>query len=442
MKLVSARETTARIRLFWSECDRYRWAVLRSPDGAVVRGFTDFLDDLVVGRQTRGSPPKATKSQLEAATYSLLEFANFLANENISLARVCDKDLVRFRNAALASVRVNPRSRGSKLTASKTVNVKLRNVYGFLFWCQKKHFIPQKTLGWTNAPVRSSLPEAESRGSPTDLKDENKYPLIYEGVGENSRAHDGQYWATPDDIDRIEDLFWSQGDLQIAERNVLMMRIADHQGWRIESVNSLTTCEFSTSEFSRQKDNNYYVVSPPKQKLSREYHFEMSWELAHQIRRFIEKSRADLLARHNATEQTAKKRLFLSSKDANPLSDGSCVAIFADAFQSIGSPKGAGSHSFRRSRAESVAEEELARQIGLGLPIDRQAIVQAVKDVLGHASDEAQRAYDRALSRYRRASKEAQFRLRYQALELENDRLTLEVIALQRRLADLGVSTA
>ena len=432
---VAAQQRQA--RLFWTDSAGYRAPTLRDREGNLLHPFVAYLDAFVEDLRKKKSPTKASQSQIEATTYALFGFANFLLRERAKLYRVDDDILRRYRDDAYQAVIANPKSRGNSHQAHVTVNVKLRRVYDFIYSCQKRRLLPKKILGWQDCQIQSSLPESETRGGDSDRSDRRKYPLCYQGVGEESRLHDGQHWATVEEIGEIEDFFWKQDSAFAAERNVLMLRLAEIEGWRIESVNSLLLGQFSDEACKRYAKNDCFAVGPPRQKLGRQHTFDMPWELAEHIRTYIGGSRKELLKSLGVTEDIAHERVFVSVRTGAPLTDRSCTEIFSTAFKAVGAPKGAGAHALRRYKSQLTAEEEIRFRLENKLSVAKEDVEKVVMETLGHGSREAQRAYHRAVGRRKKTSPEVVLRARVDASALEKDRLRGELRLVQDRVHEL-----
>ena len=212
--------------LFW-EIDEhgYRWPTLRDRAGELLQPATGHLESIVRSARRLRVKASSIKSELEAATYAVHQFSEFLAERGLKLYRVDDQLIADFRDHAYLSVRDNSISKDSDLKAKNTVNVKLVRVYKFIYWAQRELRLPRNTIGYLNCRVKSSLPEADSRAEEVDFEPNRLYPELFRGVGGSSRSDGGQYWATESDIDNIEDYFWERNSLGIASRNTMMLRI-------------------------------------------------------------------------------------------------------------------------------------------------------------------------------------------------------------------------
>lgn len=422
------------VTLLWdTDDDGHRWPALRGPSGVLLEPFTSYLEFVVAEQKKACAGLKAFTSRVEAATYAVSTLAEFLIRNNRRLYRIHDEWLIDLRNEMLVDVRANPVSRGSSLASKRTVNVKLVEVYQLLHWAQKNRRLPAGTIGWLKCRVRSSLPESETRGASVDFKRSHLYPVCYQRVGKGSGRDEGQYWATAEDIERIEDHFLASENLQLAVRNILAVRIQQYTAWRNESVNSLTVDQFSEDALRPQRGNPFCLLSPAKQKFDYEKSFAVSWVLIDRIVEYIKFNRQQMLLASGASERDTERRLFISEK-GRPLTDDSYGEIIADAFRAIGAPKGSGGHSLRRYRTAEEVKSVVAAQKARGLPTDRDTVTHRVMELLGHNSEEAQRAYDHVESRVFFESRESELWRRLQAAELKRDALRAQLMSLLSHL--------
>jgi hypothetical protein len=236
----------------------YRWPSLRARNtGELLEPFTPYLEALVLEKRKLRSGTKGVASLVEPATYALASLASFLIRTNRKLYRITGDWLDDIREEMFDAIKANPISRGKANAMKRTANAKLRYIYKFLYWCQQNRKLPTGTIGWNMCRVRSSLPEADTRGAKVDRQAKRLYPKCYERVGGSTRQDEGQYWATAEDFDKIEDHFWATHEHLIAVRNTLAMRIQKLVGWRNESVNSLTIYQFSEKELGVKRSKPF-----------------------------------------------------------------------------------------------------------------------------------------------------------------------------------------
>lgn len=413
----------------------YRWPTIRDDSGELLEPFTSFLEALMQREKSSKSGPKSAASTVESATYAVSALAEYLLTTNQKLYRLTDARLEELRRLMLEGIQANPIGRGKNHASKRSTNTKLINIYKFLYWAQKNRRLPSSSIGWSGCRIQSSLPEADSRGSTLDIKAERMYPLCFERVGGSTRRNEGQYWATTEDIEAIEDFFWSKHPPLLAERNTLALRIQEQTAWRNESINSLTIDMFSSRALQRKRMQPFCLLSPPKQKFGYEKEFSVEWTLIDRIVEYISHGRTQLVKEAGASEIDTEGRLFVGIK-GKPLTDRTYGEIFSMAFQAIHAPKGSGGHSIRRYRTVEEVKAEISRRRTMGLNLTRELVVRPVMDLLGHNSEEAGRAYDRVTERLRFESYEADLSRRAIKAELEADhlraRLDKVVNALQK----------
>ncbi|WP_321175947.1 hypothetical protein [Paraburkholderia caribensis] len=377
--------------LIWSNFEGSRYPSLRDHEGKLLEPFTSYLHS-VVRRSAERFEPNRARSEIQAATYAVTAFCEFLQKQRRRLTNVDQKLLLRFRNDAFEQTLVHPSGHGRQRPAAKTTNVKLRHVYNMLTWCQENRRIPKQTIGPRNCRVTSTLPCKPEQPHSSALD----YPLCYRGIGENARIDESQYWATDEDIRRVEEIFREKHGRFTAERNVLLLRLGEHEGWRVGSSVSLRIEQFSDEAFEEQKNADAFEVCPPDQKLGYQFSFSMPWPLAYFIKNYVETNRAEHMQAHGISEEQAQHRIFLNARDGSPLRPRSVSQIFSAALRELGRPKRAAYHAFRRYKAQKIAEEIIERRTREGKSLAPDDVVDEIARALGHASREAQRAYVRA----------------------------------------------
>lgn len=412
---MKVRRDYREVLLLWTDFYGERVPTLRDSDGRLLYPFNEYLDELSQDLRERAVGHTQRASEMDSTTYAIKALCDYLAQKGKTVLDL-DQTLLRdFRDDALKRVKASDNHRGDENAARRTVNAKLRRIYKCLYKCQRAHRLPKDTIGSTRCKIASSWPQFDE--SPSELlnQDRRKHPLCFAGIGEGSREDNSLYFATKKDIAAIEELFWGQANSMAAMRNVMMLRIFEHMGWRVASLNSLTAHQFSDAALASQAHLGQFIVVPPHQKGGHTYTFSMPFELACQINEFINGPRQACLKEIGATESTTEGRLFFSVKTGKPLTDGSVTEIFADAFKAVKAPKGSGAHSLRRFVGQETADEEVAFRRANKLSLDREDVERAIQEKLGHSSVLSQRVYRRALSKLRRSDQVA--RLQNEVLE-------------------------
>jgi hypothetical protein len=265
-----------------------------------------------------------------------------------------------------------------------------------------------------------------------------KYPLSYRRIGEKTRVDESQYWATEEDIRILAERFregnGSNGSY-CAERNILLLRLGEYEGWRVGSSVSLTIDQFSDKAFQEQANADAFEVCPPDQKLGYQFSFSMPWPLANFIKNvYIETIRKHHMTTHGITEDTAQSRIFLSATTGKPLRPKSVSSIFSSALRALGRPKRAAYHAFRRYKAQKIAEEIIERRMRDGTSLAKDDVIDEIARALGHSTREAQRAYLRANKKCNLQSVEERQRDEIAALQLEIAQVRARNVTLEREL--------
>lgn len=420
------------VHLFWSKFDHLRLPTIRDACGRSMQPYTDYFDSFA--DEFADSTEQAARSTIEARTYALHALALFLCagKRPLALGDISDGVLKKFKKWELNRVRSNAKSRGDLSQAKDTVNVKLRSIYQFINWSQKNYAVPSETIGPVDCKVISTIPliEREPNISKHISSPECKFPLLYTSTGRrNTASGTGQHWATEDDIERLEDIFWDSAT-SVAVRNTTMLRILDVNGWRIGSANSLTCDQFSDEQFKRWDGHTNFGVIPPVQKFGAFRTFEMPWALANRIREYIHdgatgrKSIADHVETRSGTVTT--DHIFISVKDGCAMATNAWSGIFGDAFRRIGTPKGTAAHALRRGAGERRANQLIDALTESGLPVTEECVTAELMQFLGHSTKQAQASYFRALRRRRSHSQVDALATALEARTLEGDRLRAE----------------
>lgn len=430
------------VLLLWNELGDERVPTLRDNEGRLLYPFNEYLDDISLELHRRKASPSQRKSHLESATYAIKSLCSFLATRGRTVLQLDDTLLREFRDDALERVMKSKTFRGDENASKRTVNAKLRHVYQLLFKCQKGHRLPKRTIGPTRCKVQSSWPLLDE--APTNIlnEDRRKHPLCFRAVGENSREDNSQHFATRKDIVKLEELFWRQASPIASYRNIMMLRVASLMGWRVASLNSLETRQFSQAALASQAHLDDFTVVPPHQKGGYSYAFSMPFELACQVAEFVAGPRAQCLEALGVAESVTEGRIFLSARTGKPLCNHSVSELFADAFKKLGAPPGSGAHSLRRFVGQETANDEVAFRRANNLSLAREDVERAIQEKLGHANVLSQRVYRRAISKLRTSDEVS--RLRNELLEQQgkNLRLNSDLKAAAQAIKDLESALA
>jgi integrase len=439
--MTQERHFDSEISLHWVRLEKERVPSLRDSGGRLLYPFNEYLDTLSSILHEKETPARTIKSQLDAATYALKSFAQFLASRKKDLSEVDDDTIVAYRKHAFKQVKASHISRDDDLAARRTVNVKLKEIYKFLSECQRAYRLDPTTIGFSDCRVCSTLPlklEGAARGA--GLEEGQLYPKCFERIGNKSAGDTRQYWATDKDVDALEDYFWGRNrETHTALRNILMMRLGEQLAWRISSINSLEVSQFSEEELHRQRENDAFTVAPPFQKRGYTDSFTVRWELAREVARFISEERAGHLWKLGCTERDAGRRVFLSTR-GTPLTDHYAIELLADAFKAIApgrNTKGRGSHSLRRRSAKERMRDEISFRRAQGLSMAQEDVERAVQPFLGHSSVLSQRAYSQAITELRTSSQLERLQKHLLQRQIANDSLRMTLKERDERIAEL-----
>lgn len=432
------------IALFWNELpEGGRVPTFRQSDHTFLDAPTDYCDYIYENRKLRGKllKSKSLKSAIDAAAYTLRWFFSFIIIRSIDWKDVTDENLADFRDWAYKQTRLDERSRG-EWSAKRTTNVKLRVIYTFYCWAvEEARLLPESAFGPRNCAITSTLLNTQQGDFYDPRDEEHLYPVCFKKVGEGSRTKGGQYWATTRDLGLLEEHFWyCRGDA-VAAREALILAIGDSMGWRIESINSLVVQDFDQNliDEAEAAGDAGLLVRPEKQKFGYSKPFEVPWPLVYRICSYIEQDRAAIMKSRGVTEKEAEYRVFLSTREGTPLTDGTLVKEFSGAFRAVGAKKGAGTHSLRRKFAEDILREEIEFRIRAGLSTAREDVIPAVAERLGQNSNMAQAAYIRVTRNMRLKSIEQELKDKANEDAATIAALRAENSALRRQAAETSL---
>lgn len=383
------------VTLEWSELSLGRFIpFIRDQYLNLIEAFLDYA--IYCAKQMpEQKDDSAYRSMMDAVAYALTDFARYLRQKRTCWMDVDDDFLQNFRDSAFLKTKRSLKSRDD-LTVSRTVNSKLRTIYHFFAWAEAVALLTEGKMGWISGDIRSTLAQTIMYGGKHEGQAKTMYPCCYTGVGENSRDSSGQYWATQEDIDNIEAHFHRTQLPATAERNTLLMQIADSMGWRLGSINSLEIRQFSDEAIdkSMRLGLNFHDVTPIKQKAGQLHKYGVPYPVAWEVNRYCRSRHGDDIFKkcHDAAI-TGHTRVFTSMTSKAPLDNHTISDIFQEAFQAIGAPVGAGLHSFRRKFAEDTVRKEYVRRKDLGQSTAREDVTAAVALKLGHNSKLSQAAY-------------------------------------------------
>ncbi|NYH18876.1 hypothetical protein [Paraburkholderia bryophila] len=457
------------ITVIWPEGRTGKYGpTFRDATGKLIAPLTDYVQSKAVELFEQERSSTAYRSQMDSMVNTLTHFAEYLLARGVDWecvqSPVSDNEndqqtlrdvsvrasesgtnqqsvfhwldvnhgfFIQFRDFELKRVVANPISKGDKEKSRDTVNRKLIHLYMFYAWAQYTACYARSLLGWgRTCQIRSRL-SGDSPDSET-VSFAEKYPACFPTPSAGNSSAYEQHWATSDDVRDLATYFDEHCSPLVAERNILLLKLGQHLAWRAGSVSSLTVDQFSDREIARQsrhrKDD--FLVTPPTQKNGHQFAFRVPWSLVFHINSYIhdgvsndssgvaasglttdglsrpQGGRSKLITNSGKSPRNAQGKIFLSKKDATPLSPHSIVNLFAKAFKAVGAPKGSGYHSVRRGSADEFGDETIEKRRRLGIPISREDFEQDMMELLGHSARTSHHAYIRSTQRTLRQTTE------------------------------------
>lgn len=315
-------------------------------------------------------------------------FLEYLLSFYSSGGEVTEKVFRAFRGDELKRVKQSRNRSQSDNAAKRTVNAKMRRVYLFLEWVRETQ-VCSICLGAHGFKVPLPLGDPETthsdgHGGKILVSDQDRFPLLYRGVGEGSK-HRTKYVASTKNKGDLVDLFLETQSPTLAHRNILILELADQVGMRRGSINSLRTDQFSREGIEKAEGD--WAVIPPAQKFGYEKRYLVPFRLAFRICDYIEQVRRQLLLERGWSEARTENRLFVSLRDGKPLSDRTLSQIFGRGLKDVGVDEhGAGVHSFRRKFATDNIVQETERRRRLNLDTSVASVAAAVSLKMGHSN--------------------------------------------------------
>lgn len=386
-----------------------------------MRTIFPFLDYVIQCSETKLYAPKT----IEGIAYSLKKWYQYLSDSKVDALDADDKLLEKFRSHLLDRETVN--RCGDQQARKRTANVDIKNVYGYYAWLQVDYFFGQnkRLLGTRFCQITSSL--AEQNIDRASRAARRRYPLLFKNAGENSKHRFG--WVPVEEHRALlTDYFYDTYPVDLAKRNCLIFDLAWSVGWRRASILSLTVDQFSDALVLTSDDVCDIQITPPSQKFGYSNSFTLERNLATRVLHYIEHERAEIVSRTGSSSSA----VFLSKSTGKPITQGSVSLIFNKARISLGWPRGASLHGWRRGFANKFLEREIDARVELGLDTGGESVGMALANALGQESLKSQGAYLRNIQSRLRAS--ATFRDK-----AENMRLSDENASLRAEIAELRV---
>ncbi|MDR5751362.1 MULTISPECIES: hypothetical protein [unclassified Caballeronia] len=363
-------------------------------------------------------------SGIDEVARALQLLSLFLNEFGITWNELNDKRLESFRDWLNERTKKDPRVRND-LSSQRTSNYRLRVIYAFCCWAQEEARLCENLIGkGKEYRIQSVIVEAKRAGK--SFPDKRMHPKCFPSVGENSRISDDQYWATEEDADALTTWFRKNRGPDVAERNVLLMRLAQYTGWRRNALLSLTTDLFSLEciENAAANGETTLLIRPSTQKSGNAFKKPVSLLWCRMVNTYINGGRARIMKRLLLTGAQQCSAVFVNVSDGTPLTPAHISAEFGDAFRAVGAPLGAGLHSFKRLFGDNTADEVIASFKSRGIALTWENLAATMKSALDHRGDYSWECYVRAVKRVKGSSVEA--RLREQITDASAEAALLE----------------
>lgn len=322
---------------------------------------------------------------LEKRVGQLINFWDFLLREKVPVEDLSDAVLARFRDDELRRILKRAASHGNELTARRTVNDKLGAVYAWLDW-----MVESGRMSYCGVTREKKHTNAH-HGTRGVRYVANRSPVAFRRTGSTSTSRTG-YVASSATVDAIAGRFLAGKDIYSAHRNELILAIADAVGFRRGSIASLCTHQFERGELE-QEQHSVILVRPRSQKFAYEHDFLFPVWLALRVCDFCDTYRTPLVSKKRASKEATQDRIFLSSRNAHPLTERAITQIFSKAMRAVGAPKGAALHAFRAKYANDQVEQEIEIRSKTGMDTSSTTIAAAVAMKLGHKNSNSIYSY-------------------------------------------------
>jgi hypothetical protein len=418
----------------------YRSPLFRDSHLNIIECFTHYTNWLASNLMLQKSPPGAFASRMNAAAPALRDLECFLAKRKLTWRDIDDTLLADYREWSLAT-RIARGKIKDDLSAKRSTNEYLREVYRLLHWAQSEAHLVLGMIGESKCRVRSSLTSVTARSNSRGTKERKsqkkyRYPLLYRGIGEASRRSSSNYWAKQEDLDKIEEHFLATSTPHVAQRNIVIMHLINVMAWRVSSIHSLNKSDF-TGELEETDDGDV-LVKPAFQKRGNQFSFPVPYQLLRMIREYISDGRQQIVNQHGEKGDDA---LFLSDTSGCRVAKSTITQIFMRAFDAIGvAVPNAATHAIRRKSAVDKIDTVYEYRKQHNLPTGEEDIKFESAKHLGHESHLAGEAYRQRESRAIKESVAARQQRTILAKDAENFALRMEIQRLRDDAAKSAVA--
>jgi hypothetical protein len=337
-----------------------------------------------------GVKQQLSKLTVDKRLGQIMYFWRWLCDERRSWHEVSDTLLIKFRDQDVRRVLDRSSSRGHEMTAKRTVNDRMATVLEWLRWLSSwkgKSFgevtFPERNGSWQRS-LGAYVKKQPSMHRPV--------PSMFRQVGHASK-HKTSAAMSGKGVEHLHiELLAGASNSYLAQRNTLIVEIAENVGLRRGSINSLDVEQFRRAELELP-DGGAVLIRPRLQKFGYQFEFAFPVKLALKICDFAEGVRAELVATKRAAHREHQGKVFLSTRDAKPITDRAITSLISAAMRAGGAPKGASLHALRAKFANDQIDREIDSRRRLGLDTSAAAIAAAVSLRMGHTSLRSLYAY-------------------------------------------------
>jgi len=356
-------------------------------------------------------------------------FYKYINLNHIQVRDATDEILRNFRDDDLRRLKAKSMVPEKKL--KRVVNNHLSRIYNFYHWYQKHHEL-EKLIGESNCAITSEPLKKTHKNRP--LHDYTfVYPLNFRRIGRGSK-HATEHITTEDELFKLDSHFRKIEDQFIAERNSLILAIANISGFRRASINSLR-CEQFSHEKLKDTMGDYLIIKPDQQKFDANINYRFPILLAYRVSEYITHMRRKWLLDRKIHDNVTQDRLFLSSRNGHPLKHASISNIFGAAFKAIGNRQPRTSiHSLRRKFANERIYTNFEQRVELKLDVSDASISAAVSMELGQSDPNSLRPYISRIQQQMVNKRHEQKNEVIRKLFDENARLKMEIDDLKKTI--------
>lgn len=377
---------------------------------------------------------------------NLISFVDFLDRKGVARADVSSDILEKFKKDAINRVVQSVTSKGDRVTAERTVDEKLRNIYKWVLWMQTEKRTPPMTIGPIDCRVLcgvASIDELSERRRNKLTSLIPLFPLVSHRGSGGSRFKSKAIITRPQQEKLVELFMDSNQSEHLRRRNALIADIAAAVGFRRDSICSLRVDQFDPEQLlndDQPLSTDTIEIRPARQKRKYTNSFEFPSWLAVEVAVFIAGPRRKFLQTLGVKE-IGNESIFLSERTGKALTAHTVTKIFSAAVRKLGGKPGEAVHALRRLFAMEAVENEIEFRIKEGLTTDTESVCRAVALEMGHADwkslmhyvSQYKRNIERGVSRRDERKVLSALQTEVQQVRAENERLKTALAASAMR---------